>query len=186
MVGSRVRESWTSKAHYSGFSAGRDFFQILVPICLSKFFPREIRVAKFLDLYKNCNIWSEKQVEMGQIFPRIGQHYLCWKYKESNASIWVNVEWEPLEGLYGNLMRGLPPWKEAIALFFIFFSALFGVLVRISRDYFFIWTFSPQQFVRLDWNLARSFPQYKHLFSGHFSAINDPPFLLMGFACPRQ
>jgi len=59
-------------------------------------------------------------------------------------------------------------WKEAIAQFSLFFLAPFGCTCQNFRDYFCIWTFSPQRLVGLGWNLARSFPQHICMFYRHF------------------
>jgi len=78
-----------------------------------------------------------------------------------------------------------PPWKEAIALFFIFFLAVLGVPARnfgtISVFGHFLHNSS--------WDLAEIWPEasldVSARFPATFPAINEFTFLLVGFACPQ-
>jgi len=77
------------------------------------------------------------------------------------------------------------PWKEAIVLFFIFFLALLGVL---ARNFGTISVF--QHFLHNGlWDLAEIWPEasldVSACFPATFPAINEFPFLLVGFGCPR-
>ena len=76
--------------------------------------------------------------------------------------------WEPTDNLLRKLMGKLLSMKESDCTIFHIFPGTFWCAGQNFRDYFFIWTFSPQQLMRLGWNLARSFPQHICAFSDHF------------------
>jgi len=76
------------------------------------------------------------------------------------------------------------PWKEVIALFFIFFLALLGVP---ARNFGTISVF--RHFLHNGlWDLAEIWPEaslnVSARFPATFPAINEFPFLLVGFGCP--
>ena len=71
----------------------------------------------------------------------------------TNAPIWVNVRHffvgEPLDNLFRNLMGRLFSVKGSDCAIFHIFLGTFWWGGQNFRDYFCIWTFSPQRFVRL-------------------------------------
>ena len=77
-----------------------------------------------------------------------------------SASICVNVGhfflWELLGHLFWNLTGRLFSLKGSDCAIFHIFIGTFGCAGQKFQDYFCIWTFSPQQLMRLGWNLARS------------------------------